>query len=70
MMMIWERTTHCLVLNKLAAKKLLKYFNNIPDFPVDTILVMIGSYTNLIKCYDYFPHLCYSPLVNSDSDIK
>jgi GR25 family glycosyltransferase involved in LPS biosynthesis len=65
----WERCCSCIIMNKMAAKLLVKYINKIPDIAVDNFLFKVNSFTNLINFYDYFPHLCYSPL-NYKSDIQ
>lgn len=65
----WERCCSCIIMNKMAAKLLVKYITCIPDIAVDNFLFKINSFTNMITYYDYFPHLCYSPL-NYKSDIR
>jgi GR25 family glycosyltransferase involved in LPS biosynthesis len=69
MMEHWERCCSCIIMNKMAAKLLVKYVTEIPDIAVDNFLFKVNSFTNLINFYDYFPHLCYSPL-NYKSDIQ
>lgn len=68
-MLTWERCTSCLIMNKKAAKILVKLTEKIPDIPIDTFLFKLNSYTNIIRFYDYFPHLCYSPY-GYKSDIR
>jgi GR25 family glycosyltransferase involved in LPS biosynthesis len=68
-MLTWERCTSCLIMNKKAAEILVKLTEKIPDVPIDTFLFKLNSYTNIIKFYDYFPHLCYSPY-GYKSDIR
>ena len=68
-MLTWERCTSCLIMNKRAAEILVKLTEKIPDIPIDTFLFKLNSYTNIIKFYDYFPHLCYSPY-GYKSDIR
>jgi len=68
-MLTWERCTSCLIINKKAAEILLELTEKIPDVPIDTFLFKLNSYTNIIKFYDYFPHLCYSPY-GYKSDIR
>jgi GR25 family glycosyltransferase involved in LPS biosynthesis len=68
-MLTWERCTSCLIMNKRAAEILVRLTEKIPDIPIDTFLFKLNSYTNIIKFYDYFPHLCYSPY-GYKSDIR
>ena len=68
-MLTWERCTSCLIMNKKAAEILVSLTERIPDIPIDTFLFKLNSYTNIIKFYDYFPHLCYSPY-GYKSDIR
>ena len=68
-MLTWERCTSCLIMNKRAAEILVRLTERIPDIPIDTFLFKLNSYTNIIKFYDYFPHLCYSPY-GYKSDIR
>ena len=68
-MLTWERCTSCLIMNKKAAKILVSLTEKIPDIPIDTFLFKLNSYTNIIKFYDYFPHMCYSPY-GYKSDIR
>jgi len=68
-MLTWERCTSCLIMNKKAAEILVELTTKIPDVPIDTFLFKLNSYTNIIKFYDYFPHLCFSPY-GYKSDIR
>lgn len=64
-----DRCNSCIIMNKLAAKKLTHYIDTIPDIAIDALLMKINQYTNIIKFYDYFPHLCWSPR-DYKSDIR
>jgi GR25 family glycosyltransferase involved in LPS biosynthesis len=68
-MLTWERCTSCLIMNGMAAKRLLEITKELPDIPIDTFLFKLNSYTNLIDFYDFFPHVCYSPYAYK-SDIR
>ena len=69
-MLTWERCTSCLIMNKRAAEILVSLTERLPDIPIDTFLFKLNSYTNIIKFYDYFPHLCYSPYGYKSDIIK
>ena len=64
-----DRTTSCIIMNKLAAKQLINFIDIIPDVAIDALLMKINQHTNIIKFYDYFPHLCWSPR-DYNSDIR
>jgi glycosyl transferase, family 25 len=61
--LIFDRTTHCYIITKNTARILYNEakVNTKKPVAVDNFLLWCGK-KDIIKTYDYFPHLCYSPV--------
>jgi len=60
--LIFDRTTHCYIITKNTARILYNEskINTKKPVEVDNFLFWCAK-KDIIKTYDYFPHLCYSP---------
>ena len=68
---IFDRTTHVNIFSKATAKKLydLSLLDEPKPLAVDKFLIWCQWVSKEISFFDYFPHLCYSP-INYKTDIQ
>ena len=66
----FDRTTNVLILSKYTCSQIINKTKDIKtSVPIDSLYNNIKQYIPEIKIYDFFPHLCYSP-VNYQTDIQ